>query len=480
MYKIIVDRVYSRIEPALPAEVATRLNNDLRYHPSGYKHTWYFKKKQWDGYNYLFNMVDQTFRTGMVWRVGLRLTRDDIPFEVIDTRSQAEKISDIGDIDFGHITPYPYQVEAAESTFKESHCIIASPTGTGKTIMMQLITKLHQHRTLIVVNSRTLLDQTFESFCEVLPGRVGIVGSGDFNIRDITIATIQSLGSILRLSKKQKEKAPSIKEEPLREWLSNVGLVIHDEVHEADNASVDKLYADLPAARFVGTTATPYAWAHATEKGKNLEMEQHFGRKIFDSRGIVDFIGLGVTVPLIINRPTTQIAPEYVDWDGKSHVGLEYRDVVQAQVIDNENRINQIKNHAASMVDGGLSCYVYYRYIKHGNMLMEAMSHLDPIMLRGSTPRKKRQDTFKAINNKETLLVISDIGSYGLNIKSLDCIIIGHPVKDSRQIIGRVCRASKNKRYGLVIDPVDNVPFLKRHAALRLNQYEEGGHCVIG
>lgn len=425
-------------------------------------------------------MVEQTFRTGLVWRVGLRLKRDNVPFEIVDTRPQAEKISDIGKIDFGKITPYSYQVEAAEATFKESHSIIASPTGTGKTIMMQLMTKLHQHRTLIVVNSRTLLDQTFESFDEVLPGRIGIAGSGDFDLQDITIATIQSLGSILRLSEKQKKKAPSAKEEPLRGWLQGVGLVIHDEVHEADNASVDKLYADLPAARFIGTTATPYAWAHATEKGKNLEMEQHFGRKIFDSRGNVDFVGLGVTVPLIINRPVTQRAPEYVDWDGKTSKGLEYRDIVQVQVIDNENRIDQIRNHAASMVDGGLSCYIFYQRIGYGERLCEVLHNYDPVMLQGKTPRKKRNQVFKDINSKKQLLVVSDIGSYGLNIKSLDNIVIAYPTKDARQLKGRVCRSSKGKAHGLVTDFVDQVPFLQRHAELRLNQYNKDSDTVVG
>lgn len=480
MYKIIIDRVFSRIEPTLPADVCTRLNNDLRYHPAGYQHTWYYKNKKWDGFNYLFNISKQEFRTGLVWRVGLRLKRDNIPYEIIDIRPQAEKISDLNKIDFGNITPYQFQIEAAESTFKDSHVIVASPTGTGKTIMMQLMVKLHQHRTLIVVNSRTLLDQTFESFSQVVPGQVGIVGSGDFELGDVTIATIQSLGTILRLSDKQKKKTASWKEEPLREWLSQVGMVIHDEVHEADNSSVDKLYGDLPAVRFIGMTATPYAWAHVTEKGKNLEMEQHFGRKIYDSRGEVDFISLGVTVPLIVNRPLTPKIANFADWDGKHEPGLEYKDVVQEQVIDNEERIEQIANHAAAMVDGGMSCYIFYQKIKFGEVLCDAMRRYDPIMLQGSTARGKRNQVFRDVQDRNQLLVVSDIGSYGLNIKSLDNIVIAYPTKDARQLKGRVCRSDNGKKYGLVTDFVDDVPFLRRHAQLRKNQYDKDGDTVIG
>lgn len=480
MYRIIVDNITSRIEPTLSAEVSTRLNNDLRYHPAGYQHTWNYKNKRWDGYNYLFNMVDQTFRTGLVWRVGLRLKRDNIPYEVVDVRSPKEVVSKLDEINFREITPFDYQVAAAESSFQESHCVIASPTGTGKTIIMGLITKLHKKRTLIIVNSRTLLDQTFESFDEMYPYTVGIIGSGDFELGDITIATIQSLSTILRLSTKQKKQAESWKADPLKEWLSGVGLVIHDEVHEADNASVDKLYSMLPAERFVGTTATPYEWAHNTEKGKNLEMEQHFGRKVYDSRGSVDFISIGITVPLYINRPLTNIVPEYIDWDGKTYAGLEYRDVVESQVINNEDRIKQIAKHVASVVDGGMSCYVYYQRIEYGKALCDAMKSYDPVMLQGSTARRTRNELFKAMNEKRHLLAVSDIGSYGLNIKSLDNIVIAYPAKDARQLKGRVCRASGDKEYGLVTDYVDNVPFLKKHAQLRFNQYNKDNDIVIG
>ena len=487
MIRIVIGSVMSRIDTSIPADVSSRLNEDLRYHPDGYQHTWYFKNKKWDGYNYCYNMVERTFRTGLLWRVCLRLQRDNLAYDIVDERPKPEKISGLGKLNLGNITPFHYQIDAAESTGPESHCIVASPTGTGKTIMMSLMVQKHQLRTLIVVNSRTLLDQTHEFFEQVVPGTVGIVGSGDFDLGDVTIATIQSLSTILRLSKKQQEKAASWKEEPVREWLANVGLVIHDEVHEADNASVDKLYGQLPASKFIGMTATPYAWAHATEKGKNLEMEQHFGRKVFDSRGEVDFIKLGITVPLIVNRPLMPRASEFVNYVGEGvrkfygvNTQAEYRDVVKVQVDENQERIDRIAKIAAGMVDGGMSCYVFYNKIAYGEALCEAMKKYDPVMLQGSTSRNERNQVFKDINEKRQLLVVSDIGSYGLNIRSLDNIIIASPTKDARQLKGRVCRAFEGKKYGLVTDLVDNVPYLDKHAELRLNQYNKDGDAVVG
>ncbi len=482
MHNIVVDYTTSYIEPRLSGDVLTRLRNKLRYHPAGYQHTWYFKRKEWDGYNHTFDLVNQSFRTGLLWRVGMLLEREKIDFQIQDMRGKYKKISCISNINLGKIKPYNFQLEAANATIMDTHGIVASPTGTGKTIIMALMARYHGGRTLIVVNSRTLLDQTFEFFDAAMPGGAGIVGSGDFELKDLTIATIQSLSTILRLGDKQKTKPPTAKEAPLRDWLDHVNIVIQDEVHEADSASVGKLYIQLKVDRFIGTTATPYAWAHSTEKGKNLELEQHFGRKIYDSRGMVDFNELGITVPLVINRVPMPRIEEFQDYTGeqKGKPVEDYNYVVQNQVIDNEERTEKIVKLASDYVEAGQSCYVFYSKIKFGEQLTEAMSHMDPVMLQGSTSRGKRRDIFKDLQNKKQLLVISDIGSYGLNIPSLNSIIIASPTKDARQLKGRVCRASPGKEHGMVIDLMDNVPYLKRHSSLRHNQYKKDGDLVVG
>jgi superfamily II DNA or RNA helicase len=474
---VIVDSVYSRIDTHLSAEVANEINDNLRYHPDGYQHTWKYQHKQWDGYTYLFNVVRQDFRTGLLKRVLKLLDRLKVDYTVVDNRSKQENLIHLSKMSFGDINPYPFQTSAAEATLEESHGIIASPTGTGKTVIMGLLVKLHHTRTLIVVNSRVLLDQTYEFFDSVVPGGVGIIGSGDFEIKDVTIATIQSLASILGIGKKQDAtyKAPD-----LLDYIKTVGLVVHDEVHEADSNSVDGLYTKMEAHRFVGMTATPYSWAFATEKGKNLEMEQHFGVKVYDSRETTDFIKLGLTVPLYVTRPIMPTAKEFEGYEPNDKSLGEYKATVDAQVVNNDERTKEIAKHVEGMVKSGNSCYVFYNRIAYGEKLCEAMGNLDPVMLQGSTPRDKRNQIFKDVDSKKQLLVVSDIGSYGLNIKSLNSIVIASPTKDARQLKGRVCRAAKGKACGIVIDPVDWAPYLYRHSELRENQYKRDGDTVVG
>jgi superfamily II DNA or RNA helicase len=478
MYQIVVGHTHSHIAGGqLPPELTQQISQDLRYRPAGFQHTWKYKHKKWDGYNYLFNVHDQRFRTGLAWRVKRRFELEKIDCGIQDARARKPELRHMANLQFPKgIDPYEFQLKAAAATLDSSHCVLASPTGTGKTIMMALIARAHRRRTLIVVNSRVLLDQTWEFFDQVMSEGVGIVGSGDFELGDITIATIQSIGSILGIGKKRQ---PSSREAEFRDWLSGVDVVIHDEVHEADSNTVNELYAQLEAYNFVGMTATPYEWANMSEKGKNLQMEQHFGRKTYDSRGNVDFIGLGITVPLYIYRTDTPPADDYTWYTGEK-VLEEYRDVVDKQVIDNDARTEFLAKQAANMVKDGKSCYIFYNRIAYGETICEATANLSPVMLQGKTSRNRRSEVFEAINNKDQLLVVSDIGSYGLNIPTLDTVVLASPVKDVRQLKGRACRSSPGKTHGMIIDPIDNAPYLLKHSKLRKNQYKADGDVIIG
>jgi len=208
-------------------------------------------------------------------------------------------------------------------------------------------------------------------------------------------------------------------------------------------------------------------------------MEQHFGTKIFDSRK-VDFIKLGLTVPLFVNRFATPTAEMYQDYDPDIRTGETYNDVIANQIVENDERTEKIAKKVTEMAQSGLSCYVYYNRIKYGEALRDAMQSLKPVFLQGKTKSGVRQDAFQAIENKEILVIVSDIGSYGLNIKSLDSVLVAFPSRDVRQLKGRVVRSSPGKQRGIIIDPIDIAPYLVRHAKLRFNQYKKDNDTVIG
>jgi len=480
MYNVVVDYACSRIEPQLPTQVIVKLSDKLSYYQEGYRFARAFKLKKWDGKVRLFNMMDQSFRTGLLWRVCRVLSQENVEHKIHDLRVPKEHLKHLANIDV-RVNPYEFQIEAAKSTTSCTHGIVASPTGTGKTVVLALIVKLHNTRTLIIENSRVLLDQTYEYFDSIIPGKVGIVGDGDFELNDVVVSTYQSLTSILGIGKKQE---PTSKAPLLKEWLDGVGLLEIDETHEADTNGITGICALTKADRFIGTTATPYSWAHSSEKTANLPMEVNVGVKCYDSRDTVDFIKLGIIVPLYVVRPITPVVEKYKDYSPDDQISKEsageFKDVVDNQIINNPERIKMLAERVKSYVSRGLSTYVYYNRIAYGEALLAAMSDMDPVMLQGSTPREERQRIFRDLESKKRLLVLSDIGTFGLNIKSLDCVVLAIGQRDARQLCGRACRASPGKTHGIIEDPVDIAPYLFHHANLRLKQYEKAGNIVLG
>jgi len=476
MYNIVIDYAYSRIEPRLPENINVELYNELKYKIDGIEHSWAYKHKKTDGYARLYNIRDQSFRTGLFWRTIRKLSKLGIEYKTVDLRVNKSKLSHLANFDLD-VKPFSFQVEAIKSTNKDTHGIIVSPTGTGKSCQIAMLIKEYQTITLIIENTRVLLDQMYDYLDSLIPGKVGIVGSGDFELNDVVIATYQSLSSILGIGKKQE---PSNKAPILREWLDTVGLLVSDEVHESDTDSMTNICSIVKADKFIGFTATPYAWAHTSSRGVNQALEQNFGIKCYDSRETTDFIKIGLTVPLIIYRPLAPVIPEYANYVPVGRSEGEYREVFQKQIIDNEERIKFVAEQTRNLVKNGLSTYLYYNRIAYGERLLTELSDCNPVMLQGSTSRNIRKQIFKDLDSKKLLLAISDIGSYGLNLRSLNAIVIGSPMRDLRQLKGRSCRSSPGKSCGIVIDPIDMAPYLFHHSEKRKAQALKDGDTILG
>jgi len=480
MINIEIGPVFCKFQRPIDANLITALRKQLRYRPDGYKFAYLYKRKQWDGYNHLLNGTDYTFRTGLLKRVTHYLDSVQIEYKLLGTLPKITPVcKQLAAIKLNG-TPHPYQIEAAECTEPHSHCMVVSSTGSGKTWMMALMLKKYQTVSLIIVNTRTLLDQTFDFMDKIVPGGVGIVGSGEFTLKDVTIATIQSISSILGVGKKQKAtgKAPE-----LRAWLSTVQLFIFDEAHGADSHSVNGVCELVNAAKYIGLTATPYVWSTDEEASESLQIEANFGQVAIDTRDKVDFIKLGVNVPLFVRMVEAPTVKAYEDFSPSKYgqyEQLSYKDIVDTQVLDNPERTEFIADQVRELVNMGKSVYIYYQRLDYGKQLAEAMDDLVTATLTGSTPSDERKEILQALTKKELLVVISDIGAYGLDVPSLNALVLAYPSKDARQLIGRVVRSFPGKDVGLVIDIVDNVPMLHNHADFRRSQYIAQNAIVLG
>jgi superfamily II DNA or RNA helicase len=109
---------------------------------------------------------------------------------------------------------------------------------------------------------------------------------------------------------------------------------------------------------------------------------------------------------------------------------------------------------------------------------------LGSVLVNGSTPRLERRAIYNAMRKKELLGLVSDVGGTGLDIPSLDAIILGSDLQDVRQLKGRVERKDRSpnatKQFGLLIDMHTNTQFLTKHYETRKSQYQHDNHTILG
>jgi superfamily II DNA or RNA helicase len=131
-----------------------------------------------------------------------------------------------------------YQLPLLEEALKVGEeGIITSPTGSGKTVMATIIISKLQRRTLVVVNTTPILDQTRETIKRLIGIEAGIIGQGVRDVRPVTVALFQAL----------KEDDPILKD---------IGLLLIDEAHHISAVTYLKILRACPAYYRYGLTAT--------------------------------------------------------------------------------------------------------------------------------------------------------------------------------------------------------------------------------
>jgi superfamily II DNA or RNA helicase len=379
--------------------------------------------------------------------------------------------------------------------------IISSPTGTGKTFMTAIILETKQRRAMVVLNDLVLMDQTQRELEAMLGCKVGLIGDSEFAPLDVTVATVQSLVTILRSDQPKKKRGGKKSETEIRvspnrdalvSYLSTVQVAIHDEVHLADSAGVAGLYPYLTNAAYVyGMSATPYSWSGDAPVDLNLEQEQHFGRVIYDTvHEGYNFVDLQARVPVLV-RPVhvpvhntkynSHFKKEFRR--GKSVVtpdfSKNYREALETEILLNTDFHKLVADTVAEYTADGLSNFVF---APHSLEYLDTLHQSIPgsVAVTGKTDRATRRKIFSDLNAKKILCVVSDIGAVGLNVPSLDVLHNTSDYADIRQLEGRVARFDGVKACGVMIDYVRYTTFMDKHYASRLAQYSALGDLVLG
>lgn len=347
-----------------------------------------------------------------------------------------------------------YQIRAADFAMQNRITFLQLPTGSGKTTIAAEIIRRNQGRALFVVDRNILLNQTIKEFQSMLGRDIGSITEGKMDLQVVTVATIQTLTTLLKNKNTQ-----------LLKFLSEVKTFIIDESHTAASKSYIKLSNKIPNATMrIGLSAS-----YTREDGDEMMIESCVGRPEFKIEA-AELTNLGH-----IMKPKIYFI-KYVDDFQKHEI---YHEAYDAKITNNKTRnelilkiLNRFKGH---------NILIIISKIEHGRWLESQIG--GSVFIHGTVNHEVREKWLAEMKNSRGKIIIgtSSIVSKGLDVPNLDVMLNATGNLSSIttiQSLGRVLRNHENKKHAYYIDFKDLGTFFKEHTDKRIETLQQQGYEV--
>ena len=463
--KLIVDNVYTSVEN-IDKDTEFAIWNELSFQVQEYQEEHARKK-------HLYNRKTKKTYTGLIDHVIKVLNESGEDYEIIDNRIPYESNANfklVDQIDIGNgkkipLTARPYQQEIIDRATERE--VIQAATGAGKTfIMAALIEKFNVMPVSVFADKLSLCNQIKEEFEKFLGVPVGLVGGGINQREDITVYSVQSATP---------------------EDVKDTKLMMVDEAHHIPAHTISEIARNCKNAYYrIGVSATPWR-----DGGDDLLIEAVLSKRRPEfAINASKLIELGYLVPATIHFVSIK----------QTFKGKNYHDVYQKAIVDNEERNDAIIKIALQMHKRKKTQLILIQRIEHGKNLLDMLSKKIPLesftitvddpkngkptavrvknieFLSGEDEAIRRKAVIQAVKEKKCQILIgSTIADEGLDIPSLDCLILCGAGKSSTrafQRIGRVLRIFEGKTRAIIFDFVDYTPMLRRHSRIREKLYK--------
>jgi superfamily II DNA or RNA helicase len=351
------------------------------------------------------------------------------------------------------MVPRDYQLEAFKSAIGYGRQLLLSPTASGKSLIIYMLVRWFNTKTVIIVPTTSLVEQMTKDFQEYgyKDPICKIYSKQPVFDADITITTWQSFA-----------KAP-------KEVLQSFGMVVGDEAHlfKADvlKGILEKM---KNTAIRIGTTGT----LDGSEVHR-LQLEGLFGpvKKVITTKELMDEGTIAnLSIDCVILRHTKQKKTTYVD-------EMDY-------LVSHEGRNDFICNLVYSLKGNTLVLFQYVE--KHGAVLHnKMMKRLDDQLhyVYGGTDVKDREEVRVLVEKANDNVILASYGTFstGVNIKKIDNVVFASPSKSrirNLQSIGRGLRKAEGKTTMRLFDIADDLQcnnYTLKHLKERINIYNEEG-----
>lgn len=428
-----------------------------------------FKAKVWDGKIRLYNPLTGLLYAGLLKYVEKFCQEREYELEYASDFSseeyslkEAEKfIKDLQKKGHLKFEPRDYQVGGFVHAIRKRRAFLLSPTASGKSLIMYLITRFHFEKDVLIIVPQTgLVLQMRNDFIEygMDPEQIHCIYSGQekYSGEWVTISTWQSI-----------YKMP-------RSWFRRYGVVLGDEAHGFKAKSLTSIMTKLDDCKHrIGVSGTLDGL-----KTNKLVLEGLFGpievvttmKELMDE-GHVSNLKIKC---IVLNYPL-EVRKEYKKLK-------TYQNEINA-LLSIEARNKFIKNLALSLKDNTL---VLFRFRNHGRILEEIIKKeangRNVYFVDGLVDVEDRERIRQIVETEDDAIIVASMGTFkqGVNIRKLFNVIFTHPSKDQiaiLQSIGRTLRLSDGKEYATLFDIADDMSiktwknFVLQHFTERVKIY---------
>ena len=451
------------------ASVAMELSDHFTFMIPNAKFHPLVKNKIWDGKIRLMNIMNRQIYAGLL---------DSVKDFAKSRNYEIELLSDFNDNEYSLIEaekfikslnipfePRDYQISALVHGIRKNRALLLSPTASGKSLIIYLLMRYYNARTLIIVPTVSLVHQLAGDFADYgfMDGdSIHRITSGTDKQSDckIVISTWQSL---YKMDKK---------------YFSQFDVVIGDEAHLFKAKSLTSIMEKLTECKYrFGFTGT----LDGSETNK-LVLEGLFGavKKVAST---VDLIEKKYLADLKIKV----LMLKYSDEVKKQNKRNDYQTEIDF-IVRHTGRNRFIKNLVLSLKGNTLLLFQYIE--KHGKELYSEINNeavdRKVFFIHGGIDGTDREEIRKIVENEKNAIIIASSGTFstGVNLKNLHNVVFSSPSKSkikTLQSIGRGLRKSNTKELMTLFDIADDLSWKSKtnytleHFKERLKIYASEG-----
>ncbi len=419
----------------------------------------------WDGVIKLFNVNNHTIYIGLLNDLKTFLDSMgydyEVTFEENDSEVKPEAVLEfLEGLDLPeNINIRPYQFDTLVEAINKERLLVLSPTSSGKTLIQYMICRWFNVKTLIVVPTTTLVDQTVTDFAsygykkEILGIMAGV--PKDVKGYDIVVSTWQS-----------------IYEQPAK-WFQQFEMVIGDEAHLYKSKSLTGIMHKCIHARYkFGLTGTI----------EDTLIDEMVLRGLFGDLYIAtttsEMIKSGYVPDVHVEAIVLTHKKADIPINAKTTYDLE------VQLLNDSEKRNEFISALTGIIEG--NTIVLFNFVeKHGKILYEKIKKhkKNVFFVHGKIKTAERIKIRKAMETYNDAVVIASYKTFGtgVSINNLHNAIFAQGYKGKvrvLQAIGRTLRLHESKKYVTLYDICDTFESKKfsysmKHFKQRHKMYAE-------